>query len=225
MTLSDTEMKMDIILLGAPGSGKGTQAELLQSRLGLTHIASGDLFRENINEQTDLGKLAKVYIDQGHLVPDEVTINMIRNRLLNPDAAHGLLFDGFPRTIPQAEAMDELVATLGRKIDFVINLTVSDPELLRRLSGRLICRECQVPFHRDFNQFDTCPLGKCSGECIYQREDDKPLTVLARLEVFHKQTTPLIKYYEEKGNLVTMSGEGAVESVYNQILHAILLDD
>ena len=143
---------MDIILLGAPGSGKGTQAELLQSRLGLTHIASGDLFRENINEQTDLGKLAKVYIDQGHLVPDEVTINMIRNRLLNPDAAHGLLFDGFPRTIPQAEAMDELVATLGRKIDFVINLTVSDPELLRRLSGRLICRECQVPFHRDFNQ-------------------------------------------------------------------------
>ena len=216
---------MDIILLGGPGSGKGTQADILQDRLGLTHVASGDIFRENINAQTELGKLAKEYIDQGHLVPDEVTISMIRDRLQKPDVEQGLLFDGFPRTIPQAEAMDELVAAFGRKIDYVINLRVSEDEILRRLSGRLICRECQIPFHREFNPFTTCPLGKCSGEFIYQRDDDKPETVLARLEVFHRQTEPLIQYYQERGNLVTVSGEGTVEIVYDNIIKAIQFDD
>ena len=215
---------MDIILLGGPGSGKGTQADILQDRLGLTHVASGDIFRENINAQTELGKLAKEYIDQGHLVPDEVTISMIRDRLQKPDVEQGLLFDGFPRTIPQAEAMDELVAAFGRKIDYVINLRVSEDEILRRLSGRLICRECQIPFHREFNPFTTCPLGKCSGEFIYQRDDDKPETVLARLEVFHRQTEPLIQYYQERGNLVTVSGEGTVEIVYDNIIKAIQFD-
>jgi len=216
---------MDVVLLGGPGSGKGTQAELLQDRLGLTHVASGDLFRENINDQTELGILAKEYMDQGQLVPDDVTIGMIRDRLQKPDVEKGILFDGFPRTIPQAEILDELLASLGRKIDYVINLRVSEDEIVRRLSGRLICRECQIPFHRDFNPFTTCPLGKCSGEFIYQREDDKPETVLARLEVFHRQTAPLIQYYQERGNLVTISGERTVETVYDNIIKAIHLDD
>jgi len=216
---------MDVVLLGGPGSGKGTQAELLQDRLGLTHVASGDLFRENINDQTELGILAKEYMDQGQLVPDDVTIGMIRDRLQKPDVEKGILFDGFPRTIPQAEILDELLASFGRKIDYVINLRVSEDEIVRRLSGRLICRECQIPFHRDFNPFTTCPLGKCSGEFIYQREDDKPETVLARLEVFHRQTAPLIQYYQERGNLVTISGERTVETVYDNIIKAIHLDD
>jgi len=216
---------MDVILLGGPGSGKGTQAKLLQVKLELTHVASGDLFRENINNQTELGLLAKVYIDQGQLVPDKVTIGMIRNRLQKPDTAQGVLFDGFPRTLPQAEALDHLLATFKRKVDFVINLSVSDDEIIRRLSGRLICRECQIPFHREFNPFKKCPLDKCSGEFIYQREDDKPETVLARLDVFKRQTAPLIEYYQEKGNLVTVSGEGTVDIISDRIIKALEDDD
>ena len=216
---------MDVILLGGPGSGKGTQAELLQSRLCITHVSSGDLFRENINDKTELGLLAKVHIDQGQLVPDEVTIGMIWERLQKPDVAQGILFDGFPRTLPQAEALDDLLASLTRSIDFVVNLVVSKEEILTRLSGRLICRECQIPFHREFNPFSTCPLSKCSGEFIYQREDDKPETVLARLVVFERQTAPLIEYYQEKGNLITVSGEGSVETISDRIIKALERDE
>jgi adenylate kinase len=215
---------MDVILLGGPGSGKGTQAELLQERLGLTHVASGDLFRENINGHTELGLLAKEFIDQGQLVPDEITISMIRDRLRKPDVERGVLFDGFPRTLPQAEALDKLLTTLKRKINFVINLDVSEEEIVRRLSGRLICRECQIPFHREFNPFTKCPLDKCKGEFIYQREDDQPETVLARLEVFHKQTAPLIAYYEERGKLVTVNGEGELDKIYTRIIKAIQVE-
>lgn len=211
------EMKMDLILLGGPGSGKGTQAELLQEKLGLTHVSSGELFRENINTKTELGILAKSFIDQGKLVPDDITIDMIRERLKKPDVQKGVLFDGFPRTIPQAEALDELITSLKRKIDFVINLAVPEDEIVRRLSGRLICRECQVPFHKEFNPFRICPYEKCFGEYLYQREDDQPETVRARLEVFHNQTAPLIAYYHNRDKLITVDGEGSVEEVFEAI--------
>jgi adenylate kinase len=223
--LNEKETKMDVILLGGPGSGKGTQAELLQERLGFTHVASGDLFRENINNQTELGLLAKGYIDQGQLVPDEVTISMIQSRLQKPDVEDGILFDGFPRTIPQAEALEKLLAEFHRKIDVVINLSVSEDEIVRRLSGRLICRECQIPFHREFNPFKECPLGKCHGEFLYQREDDKPETVRERLEVFNRQTAPLIAFFQERGNLITVSGEGTLESINNRIIDALQLEN
>jgi adenylate kinase len=215
---------MDLILLGGPGSGKGTQAELLQKNLGTTHVASGDLFRENINHRTHLGLLAKTFIDKGELVPDDITIEMIRERLKEPDAESGVLFDGFPRTIPQAEALDSLLASLGRKIDFVIYLSVSDDEIVRRLSGRLICRECQVPFHKEFNPFERCPYEKCHGEHLYQREDDKPDTIRARLKVFQNQTAPLIEYYKERDVLLTVSGEGSVEMIFETILESLRTD-
>jgi adenylate kinase len=214
-------MKMDLILIGGPGTGKGTQAELLQDKLSLTHIASGDLFRENIDGRTELGLTAKRYIDQGKLVPDDVTVDMIRKRLQELDSEQGILFDGFPRTLPQAEALDHLLAELNRKIDLVIHLEVSDDEIIRRLSGRLICRECQTPFHREFNPFVKCPYDKCSGEFLYQREDDKPETVRARLKVFQKQTAPLIEHYMAKGLLVKIDGEKSVETVFKAILEAL----
>ena len=209
---------MDIILFGGPGSGKGTQAERLQARLGIAHVSSGELFRENIRNTTELGVLAKTYIDQGKLVPDEVTVEMIRARLQLADTEAGVLFDGFPRTFPQAKALDNLLTSLRRKIDLVINLSVSDEEIVRRLSGRLICRECEAPFHKEFNPFRSCPENKCNGEYLYQREDDKPETVRERLRVFHQQTTPLIEYYQKKGILVSVDGEGHVEQVTETIL-------
>jgi len=209
---------MNLILIGGPGSGKGTQAELLQDKFGLTHIASGDLFRENINGKTELGLLAKKYIDQGKLVPDNVTVEMIRERLNKPDVEQGILFDGFPRTIPQAIALDDLLATINKEIDLVIYLDVPDDEIVRRLSGRMICRECQAPFHKELNPFSKCPYNKCSGEFLYQREDDHPETIRVRLEVFQKQTAPLIDYYNAHGNLVRLDGEGAVEEVSRRLL-------
>jgi adenylate kinase len=135
------------------------------------------------------------------------------------------LFDGFPRTIPQAEALEKLLAEFHRKIDVVINLSVSEDEIVRRLSGRLICRECQIPFHREFNPFKECPLGKCHGEFLYQREDDKPETVRERLEVFNRQTAPLIAFFQERGNLITVSGEGKLESINNRIINALQLEN
>jgi adenylate kinase len=214
-------MKMDLILIGGPGTGKGTQAELLQDNLGLTHISSGDLFRENMKDGTALGLMAKSYIDQGKLVPDDVTVGMIRERLQTLNPEQGILFDGFPRTLPQAEALDNLLVDLNRKIDLVIYLDVSDEEIVRRLSGRLICRECQTPFHKEFNPFRKCPYDKCSGEFLYQREDDKPETVRARLTVFQKQTKPLIEYYRSRGLLVKIEGEDSVEAVFKSILEKI----
>jgi adenylate kinase len=214
-------MKMDVIFLGGPGSGKGTQAELIHEKLRLTHIASGDLFRENINNETELGLLAKTFIDEGQLVPDDVTIDMIRERLKKPDVKKGIVFDGFPRTLPQAQALDKLLASFQRNIDLVISIAVPDEEIVRRLSGRLICRECQVPFHKEYNPFVSCPYGKCSGEHLYQREDDKPETVRARLKVFHKQTAPLIDYYSTRGIIQTVDGEGSVEEVLESILDTI----
>ena len=211
---------MDLVLLGAPGSGKGTQAAFLQAELGLRHIASGDLFRENLKNRTPLGLRADEYMNKGALVPDEVTIAMLRERLERPDAAGGVLLDGFPRTMEQAIALSAMLDTLGRQIDGAIYVEVPDDVLVERLSGRLICRECQVPFHRTANPFRTCPHGKCHGEHLYQRADDSPDTVRARLVTFYRQSEPVIDYYRLLKLLVTVPGAGSLAEVQRATLEA-----
>jgi adenylate kinase len=213
---------MNLILLGAPGSGKGTQAERLQAQFKIVHIASGDLFRENLKNDTELGKQANKYINKGELVPDEVTIGMVHERVKEPDTHNGIVFDGFPRTIPQAEALNAIMENLGRQIDKVLHLRVSDEEIVHRLSRRLVCSQCQAPFHKDFNPFQTCPYDRCQGEYLFQREDDKPEIVRARLEVYHNQTSPLISFYEEAGLLTPVNGEGTLEEVSEAISKALL---
>jgi len=212
---------MNLILFGAPGTGKGTQAEFLQAELGLTHIATGDLFRDHLKNCTRLGLAAQEYMNRGQLVPDDVTIDMVRERMQQPDIKQGVLFDGFPRTLPQAEAMAVLLQELGLKIDAVIHLEVPTEEIVTRLSGRLICKECQAPFHAIYNPFKTCPEHKCHGEYLYQRDDDKPGTVRARLDVFYKQTQPLIEYYHKAGLLHTVSGIGEINEIKGAILGII----
>jgi adenylate kinase len=212
---------MDLVLLGAPGSGKGTQAEHLQRELSLAHIASGDLFRHHLKQKTALGEQASVYMSRGALVPDSITIAMLRERITQPDTARGVLLDGFPRTMEQAIALNEMLGSLGRQIDAVISIDVPDEELVERLSGRIICRECQVPFHRTANPFKTCPHGRCAGEHLYQRADDAAETVRARLVTFHKQTAPVIDYYRLINLLVTVPGQGPVDVVKRETLRAV----
>ena len=211
---------MNLILLGMPGSGKGTQANALVETLGLTHVASGDLFRYHLDRHTELGRLADGYMARGALVPDDVTIAMIRDRLKQPDAARGVLLDGFPRTIEQAHALDAMMAELDRTITGAIYLEVPDEALVDRLSGRWICRSCQVPFHTRFNPFTSCPTRQCEGQHLYQREDDRPDTVRARLATFHAQTAPVIEHYRLAGRLVTVPGEGSVAEVTARLIEA-----
>ncbi|MGQ0736884.1 MAG: adenylate kinase [Acidobacteriota bacterium] len=214
---------MNLVLLGAPGSGKGTQAEHLQRELGLTHVASGDIFRDHLKRQTPLGLQAGEYITRGALVPDDITIAMLRERLNHPDVARGLLLDGFPRTMEQAAALKDLMTDLGRTVDAVLYLEVADEQLITRLSGRRICRECQVPFHMQLNPFRTCPQGRCQGEHLYQRTDDTPETVRARLVTYHSQTAPLIDYYRREGLLATVPGFGPIDDIKQATLAAARL--
>jgi adenylate kinase len=184
----------------------------------LAHVASGDLFRENMSNETELGVLAKTYIDKGDLVPDEVTIAMVKDRIQRPDCAHGVLFDGFPRTLPQAEGLDKMLADDGYRLDGVLYLYASDEVLVKRLSGRRICRNCQTPYHIVFNppaKQGVCDV--CGGE-LYQRDDDKPETVLARLQVYHNQTAPLIDYYRQAGLLKEVDGVGDMETISAAII-------
>jgi adenylate kinase len=211
---------MDLVLLGAPGSGKGTQAAYVEAELGLRHIASGDLFRENLKNRTALGLRAEEYMAKGALVPDEVTIAMLRQRLQRPDSQPGVVLDGFPRTMEQAIALSEMMETLHRQVDGVLYVDVPDEALVERLSGRLICRECQAPFHRLTNPFRSCPLRKCQGEHLYQRTDDAPETVRARLATFHRQSEPVIDYYRLLNLLATVPGRGPVEEVKQATLEA-----
>lgn len=213
---------MDLVLLGAPGSGKGTQADHLHRTLGLTHIASGDLFRDHAQRKTELGVKASDYMTRGALVPDDVTIAMLRERISQPDTAKGVLLDGFPRTMEQAIALNEMMGSLGREIAAVLYIEVPDEELVERISGRLICRECQVPFHRTANPFRVCPYSRCHGEHLYQRPDDVPDTVRERLKTFHRQTAPVIDYYGLIHLLVTVPGTGSVEEVSRATLDAVL---
>jgi adenylate kinase len=207
-----------IILLGAPGAGKGTQAVMLAEKKKLVQVASGDLFRKALQEQTELGKKAKVYMEKGQLVPDEITIQMVLERLTKPDCKSGAILDGFPRTLEQAKALDKALAKQSRAIDKVVNIRVTEEEVLKRLSGRWICRNCQAPYHEVDNQPKvTGKCDRCGGE-LYQRADDKPETIKNRLKVYEKETSPLIDYYKKSGKLLEVISEGGPEAVHRKIL-------
>ncbi len=213
--------KKYVVFLGAPGAGKGTQAAVVAEQLKLAHVATGDLFRQNIAAGTELGKKAKSYTEKGALVPDEITINMVLERLSAPDIAAGVIFDGFPRNLEQAKALDKALAARSEQIFKVIYIKVSEAELLKRLGGRWICRVCQTPYH----EVDSPPkvkgkCDKCGGE-LYQRVDDKPETVKERLKVYFSQTAPLIDYYTKTGKLREVAGEGKPEEVSARIVAAI----
>ena len=212
---------MYAILLGGPGAGKGTQADLISRRLGLAHIASGDLFRQEQASGSDMGKIAKSYMEKGQLVPDEVTVKMILGRISQPDCASGILLDGFPRTLEQAKALDEALGKTNQGIDLVLHIKVPREELIRRLSGRWICRECQTPY----NVVEAPPkvagkCDKCGGE-LYQRADDAEETVQKRLDVYVAQTAPLIEYYASAGKLAEVNGEQGIEQVGRDLIAAI----
>ena len=210
---------MRIVLLGAPGSGKGTQAAILSRRLGLAHVASGDLFRQK--SSTELGAIARSYMEKGLLVPDEVTVKMILERIAAPDCAKGFILDGFPRTLEQAEALDKALADQGETIDRVLYIKVSTEELLRRLSGRLICRNCQAPYH--LTEAPPKMLGRCDrcGGELYQRADDSVQTTQKRIEVYLAQTTPLIDFYQKMGKLATINGAQDISGVTEALVGAI----
>ena len=212
---------MHIVLIGAPGAGKGTQAASLASDLGLAHIASGDMFREAMGRRTPLGVKAKEYVDRGELVPDEITVGMVVDRIEQPDAAEGVILDGFPRNVPQAEALDAALADNGKQVDRAIYLAVHRDELLRRLSGRWLCRQCQASYHQVFKPprvAGKCDL--CGGE-LYQREDDAFETAHRRLGVYFEQTTPIIDYYRRRGVLDEVDGGQSIPEVRAAMLNAV----
>lgn len=211
-----------IVMLGAPGAGKGTQARLLSEALGLPQISSGDIFRENLKNQTALGLLAKQYMDKGELVPDDVTINMVMERLGRPDCVGGAILDGFPRTLAQAAALDRALAEQGRRVKLVPLLEVDDDVVINRLAGRRVCRECQAMYHLEFNPpaGDPTRCDKCGGE-LYRRADDDPETVRNRLFVYYKQTAPLVGYYFAHGVLKAVDGDRPIEAVQADLRAAV----
>jgi len=212
---------MFLVFLGAPGAGKGTQAAIISRKLGLAHVASGDLFRQAVDKGTELGKSVKSYMEKGALVPDEVTIQLIAERLNEPDCKSGCIFDGFPRTTEQARALDRMLSSRGEAIDEAIYIEVPEEELLKRLSGRWICRKCQTPYHEV-----TSPpkvrnkCDKCGGE-LYQRPDDTEETVKKRLKVYFAQTIPVLDYYKEKGKLFAVDGNLDIEEVSEKIIDTL----
>ncbi|HEY4566945.1 MAG TPA: adenylate kinase [Savagea sp.] len=215
---------MNIVLMGLPGAGKGTQADKIVEKYAIPHISTGDMFRAAISEGTELGVKAKSFMDQGSLVPDEVTIGIVRERLSQADCDEGFLLDGFPRTVPQAEALNELLADLGKKVTYVININVEKEELISRLTGRRICKVCGSSYHL---QFDPPKVeGRCDkddGE-LYQRADDNPETVTNRLEVNMSQTQPLLDFYEKQGVLKNVDGQQPIDEVFKAV-DAILQQD
>ncbi len=210
-----------LVLLGAPASGKGTQAALLKEHLQLPHIASGDLFREHLNRKTELGRKARSFIDQGKLVPDDITIAMVMQRLEKPDTRRGAILDGFPRTIAQAQALDQALGSNGHRVSIVPFINVPDDVIIERVSGRLLCRRCGESYHLIFNPPKIAGVcDKCGGE-LYQRDDDKPETVRTRLAVFRDQTNPLIEYYRSQSVLVEVDGDQPIDDVHTALRTAI----
>ena len=212
---------MRIVLLGPPGAGKGTQAKTMSDSLGIVHISSGDLLRDHQERNTELGTTARSYMQQGLLVPDDLIIGMIEERIGRPDATGGYVLDGFPRTVEQAKALAAALEKRGEAIDRVVNISVSEKELVLRLGGRWICRVCQKPFH-EVNSPPPTPgeCDECDGE-LYQREDDAPEAVSRRISVFSEQTSPLIDYYSEASGFVNVDGEGTIDEVRESLLKAI----
>ncbi|TQR18913.1 adenylate kinase [Psychrobacillus vulpis] len=205
---------MNIVLMGLPGAGKGTQADKIVEKYAIPHISTGDMFRAAIKDGTELGLKAKSFMDQGALVPDEVTIGIVRERLSKPDCENGFLLDGFPRTVPQAEALDALLSDLGKSLEHVLNIQVVQEELIKRLTGRRICKECGTAYHLVFNPPIKDGVCDKDGGELYQRADDNPETVTNRLEVNMKQTQPLLDYYENKGILANINGQQEITKVF-----------
>jgi len=212
---------MKIIMLGAPGAGKGTQAKMIAEKFDIPHISTGDIFRANIKNGTELGKKAKEYMDKGQLVPDELTVQILLDRVANDDCKNGYVLDGFPRTIPQADVLDKELTKLGDKVDFAINVDVPDENIVRRMSGRRACLKCGATYHIEHippKQEGICDT--CGSELV-QRDDDKPETVQNRLTVYHEQTQPLIEYYDNKKILRTVDGTRDMQEVFSDIVNIL----
>jgi adenylate kinase len=210
-----------LVLVGPPGAGKGTQAQYIAGHFGIPKISTGDIFRANVVAGTPLGLTAKKYMDAGDLVPDEVTIEMVRDRLAQPDAASGFLLDGFPRNVPQAQRLDEILKSLGTRLTVVLELVVEEDEVVRRLSGRRTCRRCDHVWHLDFDPpavEDVCDI--CGGE-LYQRDDDREETIRHRLEVYHEQTEPLVAFYGARGLLRGVDAIGPVDDVTERAIDVL----
>ena len=212
---------MRLILLGAPGAGKGTQAEMLTKLYDIPCISTGNIFREHISKNTELGQKAKAYMDEGKLVPDSLVIELVKSRITQDDCKNGMIFDGFPRTIPQAEALDVMLKELNIPIDYVINVDVADELIIERMAGRTVCPSCGASYHKVNKPSKVegkCDL--CSADLI-QREDDKAETVKKRLDVYHEQTEPLIAYYRAQGKILDINGVGTVEEVRDRVKTAL----
>lgn len=208
---------MNIVLMGLPGAGKGTQADKIIEKYDIPHISTGDMFRAAMKEETELGLKAKSFMDKGELVPDEVTIGIVRERLSKPDCKEGFLLDGFPRTVPQAEALESLLADMGRRVEHVVNIQVDRDELVTRLTGRRICQLCGATYHVVFNPPKVEGVCDRDGGSLYQREDDNPETVSNRLEVNIQQTQPLLDFYASKGVLANINGQQDIKEVFADI--------
>lgn len=208
---------MKIIMLGAPGAGKGTQAKKIAEKYQIPHVSTGDIFRFNIKEGTELGRKAKEYMDQGALVPDELTIGMLMDRIQKEDCKDGYVLDGFPRTIPQAESLQKAITEMGQQIDFAINVDVSDENIINRMSGRRACISCGATYHIVYNPSKIPGVCDVCGSELVLRDDDKPETVKKRLSVYHDQTRPLIDYYKETGVLVNVEGTQELNKVFSDI--------
>ncbi len=212
---------MKLVLLGAPGAGKGTQAKRIAENYNIPHISTGDIFRENIKNNTELGQKAKAYMDQGLLVPDELVLELIMERFKAPDCKNGYVLDGFPRTIPQAKALDEALEKNNDRIEYAINVDVDDDVIINRMSGRRACLNCGRTYHVKTLRpkvEDTCDY--CNSKLVL-RDDDKPETVKKRLDVYHEQTQPLLDYYNEKGILHNVDGTGEIDRIYNDIINIL----
>ena len=212
---------MKIIMLGAPGAGKGTQAKQIADKYEIPHISTGDIFRANIKDGTELGKKAKTYMDQGLLVPDELVCELVVDRIQQEDCKNGFVLDGFPRTIPQAEALTDALQKIGSSMDFALNIDVPDENIIDRMSGRRACLNCGATYH--IVNIPTKVEGVCDrcGSPVVLRDDDKPETVKKRLEVYHTQTQPLIDYYEKQGILKTVDGTQSMDTVFQTIIEIL----
>lgn len=212
---------MRLILLGAPGAGKGTQADILAEKLSVPHISTGDIFRYNIKNGTELGKKAKEYIDNGLLVPDEVTIGIVKDRIQLEDCKKGFILDGFPRTIPQAEYLDSVLEQMGITLDAALNIHVDDEKIIQRMSGRRTCPSCGKSYHVVFNPAKVDGICDSCGAKLVQRDDDKEETVIKRLNTYHEQTEPLIDYYKKQGKLLTAYGKEEIQDTSNEVLRVL----
>ena len=208
---------MKIVMLGAPGAGKGTQAKMIAAKYEVPHISTGDIFRANIKNGTELGKKAKEYMDQGLLVPDALTVDLVIDRLSQEDCAKGYILDGFPRTIPQAEALDAALSKRGEKMDYAIDVDVPDENIVNRMSGRRACTGCGATYHIVHNPSKKGDVCEVCGETLILRDDDKPETVQKRLTVYHEQTQPLIDYYTQQGILKTVDGTQDMNDVFTDV--------